>query len=123
MKIVGINIKKLRLREGITLREMAKGLGVSASFISQIESGKASPSLNTLKSISTFLSTTIGELIGEGQEIKDSPVTKTDERMHMGSKSKGIGIYLLTSRDPNKQMEPLLFKLKKALKQIIAQPQ
>jgi len=113
MHLVGINIKRLREEQGMTLRVMAKKLNVSASFLSQVESGKASPSLSTLKSISDCLSTTIGDLIGETRKKDDNPVTRLDERKHIQEVSKGINIYLLTSRDSNKQMEPLLFQLKK----------
>lgn len=112
MQIVGVNIQRLRKEQGMTLREMARKLEVSASFLSQVESGKASPSLATLKSIADCLSTTIGELIGEGQRTKDNPVIRVSERKHVEEAGRGVDIYLLTSRDPNKQMEPLLFKLK-----------
>jgi len=112
MKIVGVNIKRLREEQDLTLRVLAKKLGISASFLSQVESGKASPSLSTLKSISDALSTTIGNLIGEAQKLEDNPVVRSSERKHVQEASKGINLYLLTSRDPNKQMEPLLFKLK-----------
>ncbi|MFA5224580.1 MAG: XRE family transcriptional regulator [Candidatus Omnitrophota bacterium] len=112
MKIVGVNIKRLREDQDLTLRALAKKLGISASFLSQVESGKASPSLSTLKSISDALSTTIGNLIGEAQKLEDNPVVRTSERKHVQEAGKGINLYLLTSRDSNKQMEPLLFKLK-----------
>ncbi len=112
MKIVGINIKSLREEQGLTLRDLAKKLGISASFLSQVERGKASPSLSTLKNISDALSTTIGNLIGEGQKVEDNPVIRSGERKHIQEIGKGINLYLLTSRDANKQMEPLLFKLK-----------
>ncbi|MDD5504592.1 MAG: XRE family transcriptional regulator [Candidatus Omnitrophica bacterium] len=112
MKIVGVNIKRLREEQGLTLRRLANNLGISASFLSQLESGKSSPSLATLKHIADTLSTTIGELIGEGQKAETNPVVRSDERKHVHEVSKGISLYLLTSRDANKQMEPLLFKLK-----------
>jgi quercetin dioxygenase-like cupin family protein len=94
------------------LRALAKKIGISASFLSQVECGKASPSLATLKNISDTLSTTIGNLIGEAQKLQESPIVKASERKHVQEVGKGISLYLLTSRDPNKQMEPLLFKLK-----------
>lgn len=112
MKIVGVNIKRHREEQGLTLRDLAKKIGISASFLSQVESGKASPSLSTLKTISDALSTTIGNLIGEDQPVTDNPVIRGGERRHMQEIGKGVNIYLLTSRDQNKQMEPLLFKLK-----------
>jgi len=111
MKIVGVNIRRLREDKGITLRALAKQLNVSASFLSQVETGKASPSLSTLKNISDTLSTTVGSLIGEGQKVSDNPVVKSSERKYLQEVGKGVNIYLLTSQDGNKQMEPLLFKL------------
>jgi len=111
MKIVGINIKRLREDKGMTLRAFAKQLNVSASFLSQVETGKASPSLSTLKNIADTLSTTVGDLIGEGQKVSDNPVVRVNERKHLHEAGKGINLYLLTSQDANKQMEPLLFTL------------
>lgn len=112
MKIVGVNIKRLREEQGLTLRALAGKLGISASFLSQVESGKASPSLSTLKTISDTLSTTVGNLIGEDNKLEDNPIVRARERKHVQEVGKGINLYLLTSRDSNKQMEPLLFKLK-----------
>ncbi|MFA6357954.1 MAG: XRE family transcriptional regulator [Candidatus Omnitrophota bacterium] len=111
MKIVGVNIKRLREDKGMTLRAFGKQLGVSASFISQVETGKASPSLSTLKNIADTLSTTVGNLIGEGQKASDNPVVKASQRKYLQQVGKGVNIYLLTSQDINKQMEPMLFKL------------
>jgi transcriptional regulator with XRE-family HTH domain len=111
MNIVGVNIKRLREEKDITLRELAKKLNVSASFLSQVETGKASPSLSTLKGIADTLGTTIGALAGEGEVQSSSPVVKEGERVSLKEVGKGIKMYLLTSPDPNKQMEPLLFAL------------
>jgi transcriptional regulator with XRE-family HTH domain len=111
MKIIGVNIKRLREEKRITLRALAKNLNISPSFLSQIETGKATPSLDTLKNIASYLSTTVGSLIGENQQIGESPVIRSDERKHLDEIGTGINLYLLTSADPNKQMEPLLFKL------------
>jgi quercetin dioxygenase-like cupin family protein len=76
-----------------------------------VETGKASPSLSTLKKIADTLLTTVGSLIGEGQKISDNPVVKVSERKRLQEVGNGISMYLLTSQDANKQMEPLLFKL------------
>ncbi|MHB9154336.1 MAG: helix-turn-helix domain-containing protein [Endomicrobiales bacterium] len=111
MKILGVNIKRLREEKRITLRTLAKSANISPSFLSQIETGKASPSLDTLKNISNSLSTTVGNLIGENHQAGGSPVVRLHERKHLDEIGTGINIYLLTSPDPNKQMEPLLFRL------------
>lgn len=111
MKIIGVNIKRLREDKQITLRTLAKNVNISPSFLSQIETGKALPSLDTLKNIANCLSTTIGSLIGENEPTVQSPVVRPEERKHVEQLGTGVNIYLLTSPDPNKQMEPLLFKL------------
>jgi transcriptional regulator with XRE-family HTH domain len=111
MKQVGVNIKRLREEQGTTLREMAKDVGVSPSFLSQVEKGKASPSLTTLKSMADALQTTIGNLVGEDVNQKDKIVTRENERRSLKQVSQGIQMYLLSETNPYKQMEPLLFKL------------
>lgn len=112
MKIVGANIKRIREERGLTLRDLAKQLGVSASFLSQIETGKASPSLSSLKSLADSLQVTVGGLMGEDEKVVN-PVVKKNQRKVLKHMGKGIEMYLLTSSNPNKQMEPLLFSLDK----------
>ncbi|MEI8176408.1 MAG: XRE family transcriptional regulator [Candidatus Omnitrophota bacterium] len=113
MNLIGVNIKRSREEKDITLREFAKRLGVSASFISQVETGKASPSLSTLKAIADALQTTVGSLIGENERHDPSPIVREEDRRSLKNISEGMRMYLLTSPDPNKQMEPILFKLEK----------
>ncbi|PIV52409.1 MAG: MerR family transcriptional regulator [Elusimicrobia bacterium CG_4_10_14_0_8_um_filter_37_32] len=113
MKIVGMNIKKIRKEKGITLGKLGSILDVSASFLSQVEVGRATPSLATLKKIADALQTTIGALVGEtSNSTEKSPVTRENKRKSLKNLNKSINMYLLTLQDPNKQMEPLLFKLK-----------
>jgi transcriptional regulator with XRE-family HTH domain len=114
MKIMGPNIKRLRQAKGYSLKTFAEKVGVSASFISQVETGKINPSLSKLKDISDTLNTTIGLLIGENDQphtSNSSPIVRKNERKHIDNLGTGINIYLLTSSDPNKQMEPLYIKL------------
>jgi len=113
MKIVGLNIKKIRESTGISLREFAKELNVSASLISQIETGKASPSLSTLKNIADKLNTTVSLLMGEDKKPGEDSVLRLSKRKHIKNIGSGITIHLLTAFSPMKQMEPLLLKLKK----------
>ncbi|PKL11344.1 MAG: MerR family transcriptional regulator, partial [Spirochaetae bacterium HGW-Spirochaetae-8] len=56
--LIGLRIKKHRLIEGITLKELASRCNVTSSLLSQIEKGKASPSLSTLRKIAVELQTT-----------------------------------------------------------------
>lgn len=53
--IIGDNIKKYRLRKELTQEDLAEALGISHSFISQIEIGKKAPSLRVLYMIADYL--------------------------------------------------------------------
>jgi transcriptional regulator with XRE-family HTH domain len=116
MKVVGYNIKRLRLKKGVSLREFAQAVGVSPSFLSQVENGKTTPSLDTLKAIADTLETTIANLMGETPRTTQDVVTRAGKRITTSEIGTGIRINLLTSPDPYKQMEPLYFTLDKDAK-------
>lgn len=59
---VGARLRARREARGISLRQFARELDVSASFISQLETGKAKPSVATLYSICAALDMSIDEL-------------------------------------------------------------
>jgi len=60
--LIGARLRTKRLARGITLRQFARDLEVSASFISQLETGKAQPSVATLFAICSALDITTDEL-------------------------------------------------------------
>jgi transcriptional regulator with XRE-family HTH domain len=62
---LGLRIREERLRRGVSLRALARDVGVSASMISQIETGKAQPSVGTLYAISTALGMSIQDVFEE----------------------------------------------------------
>ena len=62
---LGQSIRAARERRGLSLRELARRVNVSPSFVSQIELGKANPSVGTLYSLVSVLGTTLDDLIGD----------------------------------------------------------
>lgn len=62
---VGSRVREERLRQKIGVRELARRVGVSASLISQVELGKASPSVGTLYAIVNELGLSLDELLFE----------------------------------------------------------
>lgn len=69
---LGSRLREARLRSGLTLREVARQLGVSASFVSQLENGKSQPSVVTLYSLTQLLGVSIDQMFEPG-ETADSP--------------------------------------------------
>jgi transcriptional regulator with XRE-family HTH domain len=59
---LGARIRQARLERGMSVRGLARAAGVSASLVSQIETGKSQPSVSTLYAITTVLGISVGAL-------------------------------------------------------------
>ena len=57
---IGPRIRAERARRDVTIRALARDIGVSPSLISQIETGKSQPSVSTLYAISSALGPAAG---------------------------------------------------------------
>lgn len=62
---LGQALRTIRERRELSLRELARRVNVSPSFVSQIELGKANPSVGTLYALVTVLGITLDDLMGE----------------------------------------------------------
>jgi transcriptional regulator with XRE-family HTH domain len=60
---MGDRIRAVRLAHGMSLRTLADRLGVSPSLISQVETGRAKPSVSTLYAIANELGISLDELL------------------------------------------------------------
>jgi transcriptional regulator with XRE-family HTH domain/mannose-6-phosphate isomerase-like protein (cupin superfamily) len=74
---VGQQLRRARLAAGISVREMARRVDLSPSFISQVELGRTKPSVGTLYSIATELGVPLDDLMplassGSGEEAAGS---------------------------------------------------
>jgi transcriptional regulator with XRE-family HTH domain len=66
---IGRRVRAERERRAMSVRELARRVGVSPSLISQIETGKAQPSVGTLYSLTRALRMSVDQLFaGEGDE-------------------------------------------------------
>jgi transcriptional regulator with XRE-family HTH domain len=83
---IGRRLRAQREERGLTLREVARRIGVSASLISQIERDKVNPSVSTLYALVRELGLTMGELFvddgaASGQSpAGEGPVVRPDSR-------------------------------------------
>lgn len=72
VRIVGTKIRKLREEMGLTQEDLASSVGLSSEFISLLELGRRSPSLESLFRIAKFLDKEISFFILERTESFDS---------------------------------------------------
>lgn len=64
---VSDRLKAARIRRGLSVRGLAREVGVSPSLVSQIENGKANPSVGTLYAIVSALDISLDELFDRGE--------------------------------------------------------
>ncbi|HEX6946600.1 MAG TPA: cupin domain-containing protein [Acidimicrobiia bacterium] len=86
---IGARLREERIKAGLSQRELARRLGLSASLISQLESGVSKPSVGTLYAIVTELDVSLDRIIrGDDytepdhtvEENASAPVARTGSR-------------------------------------------
>lgn len=103
---LGDRLRSRRTGLGLSLRDLASKVGVSASFLSQVEKGKSSPSIDTLARISRALDVPIYYFLVEGP----NPVVRHDERQVLSMPDSTLR-YELLCPDLRKSMEAWLARL------------
>lgn len=79
LELIGDRVREERTRAGISQRELARRTGLSASMISQIESGMSKPSVGTLYSIVTELNVSLDRIIrGEDYSTDEAGASGRD---------------------------------------------
>ena len=102
---LGMRIRESREKIGMSLRKLAKEVGVSPSFISQVEQNKAQPSINSLQKIAQVLGISVSNLMGEKGVVIRGSKKKFDY-----SNFSGVEVKRLVPNSAS--LEPCLFTLK-----------
>ena len=84
---IGSRLRANRTMRHLTLRELARRVGVSPSLISQIETGRSQPSVGTLYAIATELEVSVDDLLFDGDDIR--PERRPGSRDDLGSSPGG----------------------------------
>ena len=108
---IGARLRVERQRNQLTVRELARRVGVSPSLISQIERDKVNPSVSTLWAVVTALGLTMGDLfshvetpaglrpVGEATKVS-GPATRPGERAELHLESGVRWERLTATSDP-----------------------
>lgn len=103
----GSKLREIRKRLGLTLEDISQKTSFTKSFISQIENGKNSPSIASLKKICYALGTTISELFEDERNIVNT-FTYADYNV---LKSKSISMTFPAVKVVNRKLEPIIIEL------------
>jgi transcriptional regulator with XRE-family HTH domain len=72
---MGSRLREERERRGVSLRELARRVGVSPSLVSQIELDRVNPSVSTLYALVTELGMTMSDVFGDTVQPAARPVS------------------------------------------------
>jgi len=67
------NLKKIRIRQGLTQLQIAEATGISQSLLSKYENGERTPTCGNLIALAKFLDTSVDYLLGLTSERSPYP--------------------------------------------------
>lgn len=102
---IGGRIKSLRQSNHLTLKQLAEKVGCTDAYLSQIENGRVSPSIASLKKIADALHTKITDLFVES-ENDDPVVLQPHQRVTLSLDRWNARIQSLVVNPKNKRMHP-----------------
>jgi transcriptional regulator with XRE-family HTH domain len=106
--LLGRKIRDLRLRRGFTVQQLAAASGLSKGFISQVENGRTSPSLATLRDLAMALKTSVAYLVVEEEQVPHVVRTQERPRVHVGGNTSKVEVL---SAQPKRNLELLMAEL------------
>ncbi len=102
---IGVRIKSRRKASGLTLKQLAAKVGCSDAYLSQVETGRVSPSIASLKKIADSLHAKITDFFVEGQ--KEDPVVLAESQRDIISLDRwNATIQSLVKNPSHKRMHP-----------------
>ena len=100
---LGAALRRLRKAQGLTLQQLAKRCGLSQPFLSQLENGKAMPSLMALHNVAQALEATAHSLLQPRERLEVSLVRDSEGDSY--ELTEGGSVRFLTRGDAH-LMEP-----------------
>ncbi len=93
---LGRRLKALRVSRGMSLKEVAAETGVSASFLSMIETGRNEMSVGRLVTMADFYAVSLGDLIPE-RDMDQPVILRHDDRLAVDSPDRRVRAEMLAS--------------------------
>ncbi len=105
---IGKRIRALRIKNGLTLEELASRSELTKGFLSQLENNLTSPSITTLEDITEVLGVSLEEFF---KEDKDEQIKFSKDDYFVDEKDNSTITWLVPNAQKN-EMEPICLTLK-----------
>ena len=103
---LGARLRAMRSERGHTLKAVAGRTGISASFLSLVETGRSDITFGRLHRLLEFYGTSFSDLVPEDAP-PDPMIVRAGERRSVPSPDEGLELFLLTHGDGH-AMAPVL---------------
>lgn len=107
--MLGHNIRKKRKSENMTISVLAKKVGVSDSYISQLERGLIDPSVSVLRKIASAMDVPVSSFFDEDYEAP--LITRLKDRKTVFSEDQTYRISWISPDDPKLPLEMIEFHI------------
>jgi transcriptional regulator with XRE-family HTH domain len=104
---LGARLRTSRRMQGHTLKTLAQKTGFTEAYLSQVETGRASPTLASLKRIASAYGLSMVELLTDDPPADNSIVLRRADRRRLLQGKGGVAKELLVRRQSGKRLEPL----------------
>ena len=80
------SIRSLRLRNGLSQRQLALRMSVPRTYVSKIENEKATPTLSSLERLARALEVAVPELLSGGEKNRQDEISELIDKLSFGAK-------------------------------------
>jgi transcriptional regulator with XRE-family HTH domain len=115
---IGDRLRARRQALGLSLRELADRLGVTPSLISQIERGRANPSVSTLYALVAELDLSLDDLLfvdrrgaGRVADLPGGPIQRSGDRQRIRLASGVLWERLTTTSEPGVEFLYVIYEI------------
>jgi transcriptional regulator with XRE-family HTH domain len=106
MEEIAERLKAFRLANRMTLKQLAQKAGCTDAYLSQLERGRANPSIMILKKIASALQMKVVDFFLENEPEENDVILKEKERVNIHFKRGDAKIQMLVRHIRDKRMQP-----------------
>lgn len=99
-----VRIASLRQKQNLTLKEVAEKANITSSMLSQLENGKANPSVETLRKIASALDVPMFVFFAENDRVPHRVIRKSEHKKITFSPERQVE-YTMLSPSSNTEIE------------------
>ncbi len=106
MEEIAKRLRAFRRANRMTLKQLAQKAGCTDAYLSQLERGRANPSIMILKKIASALQVKVVDFFLENNPMEDDVVVKEKERVNINFRQGDAKLQMLVKNIRDKRMQP-----------------